>query len=1487
MDIELNQLETCLDALEEQEVALLSWGDCDGFFSDGEVLAVLERILPEHDPEIAKIELLEHGMLFEVPHLQGVTAFRTRMGEAVHLYRNLRQWFHNKPVEQSRSLVSDYRFVRRPRSYPERVLDPQLLLVEWQEEVSLGEIELQAMQQLLAPLTRFRLSGFQDRGTRRICKAWLRHNSELHRATGATGTIVCAGTGSGKTLCFYLPALAMLAAEICSDPGSRVRILAIYPRKELLKDQFSETWNQCRKLDGLIQGKVGRKLRIGAFFGDTPYSTDTALAEVKKQSKTGLPFDLLRCGKIGCSGTMVWTKSSMEHKQEELICNICGHQVSDDEVGLSRQSLSKQPPDILFTTTEMLNQHLGNNFQNHLFGVGHDLQGPPLVLLDEVHTYSGNSGAQTAFLLRRWMQRAYCRPHFVGLSATLTDAETFFADLIGSDTAKVELVEPRDDEIEDKGAEYLLALRGDPVSQTALLSTTIQTGMLTRRMLDPVRHGKSKGTWGAKTFIFTDDLDVTNRLYHQLCDAEGWQTSYHGLRPNGIPLAHLREPDFRQSKIALGQNWRVAQDVGHSLSVDDRAVVARTSSQDAGVDANAEVIVATASLEVGFNDPLVGAVIQHKAPRDVASYLQRKGRAGRPKSMRPWMLVILSEFGRDRVTFQRYEDLISPEIKHQRLPIHNGHIQKMQAAMATLDWMSTRLGNVAIWSVLKSPQRYEGHCRTLTELVKAILEPGETQEKYILYLSWALYLGEKDIQRILWAPPRSIMLEFLPTLHRLLTTKWRRQGKEWEELTRNRSPIPQFIPDALFSKLNLPTLGIALERGTESSTIWESLNFYQGLREFAPGRISKRYAISSNYDADWLVPADFQPIADTVQRVPFEVNDAFGDRVEVVGEVITEEGKELRVIMPNEIHTRHLTPQLNLTEKSNASLRWQVVFNATSQEPLVHEPPMGCWRKVLHDITFHTHGQMTPLEVTRYSTGSLASLRFKNGAGTYVHFDWQMDGKEIGIGDRQWVDGVKIRFNISSDTLTELMTDSANMRALRPVFFQHCVNLLPCFENDSFTANWITECFLAALANELGKIPPTEELNPSEYVQNGLATLRTESGLERLRAIPYSLFQPDEQQTEEDLTLHEKLSRHFSSQEFLSQICQCADALWKSPDSLPGFEEWLQTVLANTMAAACQQMLCVLLPDVEERAIVVDALWVKDVLEIWLTETESGGSGIINRVSQAYYEDPILVLNILLRCLQPSDYEKIDYDLFELLQAIASENPLQQAVKDVRNAQGHTERRHATIRLKKYLVDSGFALSHSFMSVLFSRVLRPGSSQKTDANLLNLLQSWRQLEIHSGLEWGLNVAGHTLAARSFTESVSLATLFERFCLFQGMLWPRGSNIRQSELSYYSPFLNGPPHTERLLGAVLFDDDTPQVHYQDETWLVEVHEALRQFGRVDFYIERSATEGVSSVIARLQSKAFEHLGLLLYPRVRGARREDGQIVLQIEMAEMLQ
>ncbi|SEI52081.1 protein DpdJ [Paraburkholderia diazotrophica] len=1488
MTISLPDLRRCLDKFEEIESTLLTWGDTGGMFSEAEVKAVLVAEMPENDPLDVLIELERHAMLVESPHPEGLEKmYRTRMGEAAHLYRSSRQWFLNKPIDQSKTLVSDFRFIRRTRGYPRRDRDANQFVARVLENAPSAEVNSrkETMRALLddegAP---FSLSGFQERATGRILKAWDHHR---RGAAQPTGTIVCAGTGSGKTLAFYLPAITALSAEVSVDDRRRVRILAVYPRRELLKDQFMETWAQCRKLDSVTH-LHGRKIRIAALFGDTP--KDVAKAYASAAEKRGnLSFDLMRCPTKGCDGKMEWRFEALKSGIEKLQCNKCSHSVTSDEVALTRESQAKLPPDILFTTTEMLNEHLSNFRLNHLFGVGQHA-GPNLVLLDEVHTYGGSSGAQSAFLLRRWMKRSNCRPHFVGLSATLADATSFFSELIGAKAEHVELVEPLKEELEDSGAEYLMVLRGDPVSQTALLSTTIQASMLTRRVLDN-HDRRSEGTWGTKAFIFTDDLDVNNRLYHQLADAEGWQTSFRGLTPTKPTLASLRglqiglDRTGRLKRVRFGQDWRVGLSIGHSMRADDRAKVGRTSSQDAGVDSSAELIVATSSLEVGFNDPSVGAVLQHKAPRDMASYLQRKGRAGRSRSMRPWMIVVLSDYGRDRVAFQRYEDLLDPVIKGSRLPLSNIHIQKMQGAMAALDWISLQLGHGSLVSILKYPKKREADLAKIQSLIEKVFVPGDVQDQMVKYIKDALRVDEAAMQKILWASPRSLMLEFLPSLRRQISTSWAEYGTLWKGLPHGRSPSPEFIPDALFAALNVPSLFVSLERGSKSVPVWEGLAFFQGLREFAPGRISKRFATDSNLDTDWLVPPAFAPTPNVEEFVDFEIADAFGESIVEEAEVETGACANIRVLRPMEIHTRKLDRRLQLSEKSHAQTLWGVQFAVPDATP-VYPSPSGSWENSLADVTFCMHQHMTQLEVVRYSLGATASLRFKDGSEAQTTFEWKRNGTPVAIGARQWVDGARFRFRLQNETIARGLEDECVLRALRPVLFRQQLLSLDHFRRDPFLADWVSECFMAALLSEVFDLAGSELTN-SPTLREAIQRLRQPDGIERLRAIPGSLFQPDDADHNAiEQELQAALREILSNDHFLDALFGCSDLLWREGAEIGTLVATAREILANTLAATVQQALCILLPDVDERSLLADVVWKEECLEVFLSEIEPGGAGIIGRLSEQYFDDPMRVLNVITRVLQPSDYEQIDYDLYDLLSRSNSKPEIRASLASLRSSLDMKHRREANERFRKIVGDEGFALSHSFLSVLHSRILRPGSSAETDKNILSLLHKWRTIEATSRIEWPLNVAAHALARAQLGPDVQTAQLFRTYCNFQGLLWPRGHTVRQSALNYYSPFSRSPLRTERLLAAKLFEDHAPRVEFS-ENYLRELHAALTNAGRAELVVSRSQQGQILRTLGEIQVKPVDHLGLLLYPRIAGLRRELGAVVLRIELGEALQ
>src|SRR5262249_48505824 len=154
----------------------------------------------------------------------------------------------------------------------------------------------------------------------------------------------------------------------------------------------------------------------------------------------------------GDPGELLWSDDDRVSGSEQLVCVKCHTALPDGTLALTRRSIQDEPPDLLFTTTEMLNRHSSSPGLGRVMGwTGQNA--PSLVLLDEVHTYSGVHGAQVALLLRRWRHAAKRPVTMVGLSATLKNARRFFAELTGLWPDQVEYVTPAPGAMIEEGRE--------------------------------------------------------------------------------------------------------------------------------------------------------------------------------------------------------------------------------------------------------------------------------------------------------------------------------------------------------------------------------------------------------------------------------------------------------------------------------------------------------------------------------------------------------------------------------------------------------------------------------------------------------------------------------------------------------------------------------------------------------------------------------------------------------------------------------------------------------------------------------------------------------------------------------------------------------------------------------------------------------------------------------------------------------------------------
>jgi superfamily II DNA or RNA helicase len=1497
-----------LDELEDRESALLTWGNTQGYFSENELTELIESIVGEaEDPYDVIDEMLAKGLIVSWADVEsGEERYRSRMAEGVRLFSTLRQMFpkHAKgdAWKQAATLVSDYRFMRRKRKYPQRNLSIDDVINSLGNSIGLSSSEGDLLKELLRNKSSYYdLAAFQLRA----CKSVLLGV----RSKRPSGSIVCAGTGSGKTLAFYLPALTHIANEKIARRGGHVQALAIYPRNELLKDQFMETWRQVRKLDASLIDKGVPKIRIGAYFGMAP----TSAFSVEKMEKGwrnipgGVICEYIPCPSENCTGRMVWHDSDRDNGDERLSCEFCSQTIESDEISLTRNSMHKCPPDLLFTSTEMLNRHMGNPNTRHIFGIGDRIKAPSLILLDEVHTYSGVGGAQVAMLLRRWCHLSKGKPHFVGLSATLEQAPRFFASLIGLKEHFVVEVSPAEGEMEQEGAEYMLALRGDPASSSSLLSTTIQASMLAKRIMDNGLDPKSAGLFGTRSFVFTDDIDVINRLYFQLLDAEG-RKSNGSVNAGKQPLASLRSPvTADDEQFEFGQNWILSNQIGHSLDTDDRANVKRTSSQDAGVDQEADVIVATASLEVGFNDPTVGVVIQHKAPRDNAQFLQRKGRAGRQREMRPWTVVVLSDYGRDRMAFQSYEDLFNPELKARRLPVHNSYVMRIQAAFAAMDWLSQRSSVVStssrggLWNDLSCPQRGSKRQAAVKKEVEEVLSNPSRSSELVEFVSKALGLNSSNLEHnrlldsIFWQPPRAIMTAFLPTILRRLTTNWEKNGEQEADNCRKNAPMPEFVPSALFNDLCLPELEINLagenQSGYDGSPLMPIL---QGMRDFAPGRVSKRFAMDHIMQKHWVIPQTFTvPVAGDYQ---FPITDYCPEeRLDLMGECLIETGAGVETIpsyRPYEVKASTPPTEWRLLDTTQAFLNWHTEIRPPVDRDTAELPERNAWRNIFSGIEFFTHHKHRPVEVIRLTTGSQAELKFEGDTpSASVNFAFMHQGKPASLAFSLWVDAVAFRCQLPKLDMDLLQQDPELLAGIRTARFIDEVRNDSTLTENVFLGGWLAESMLAGLC--------CEAVLSQSTLEQACNALLDGSAQVPLQDIPTRIFQtlPGVAGEEGEQDLQQNLSELLGRAGVLAKLVKWAELLWEQPDN--SWLKWVNQCFQNTLGGALKQTAMQLCQDADEQDIILDldpgparrAQLKENSMEIWLSETTVGGGGIIEQIQQVYGENPKRFFELLDFNLRAGDYEVMDNHIFELLEKLKGESTLTHRMQAMRNASDHQSQLSAQNELLGALQKSGFMTSHSFMSAVNTRLLRPKSDQLQDELLYELQHDWRAQESRLGIEVPQRVYAFSCSLNTQLDNklpgatqVQGDALSWRFNVINGLLWPRGYAVRDAHLTYYNPYAFAGP-TERLLVKAFTGETCATVTYSEPDWLDKCHHLLEMKGRCE--LVATADQNISNALAELLVKPVDMYGLFFYPRVSAVRRDQQDLHIQLEIVEAIQ
>ncbi|HNW47173.1 MAG TPA: DEAD/DEAH box helicase [Thermotogota bacterium] len=203
-----------------------------------------------------------------------------------------------------------------------------------------------------------------------------RHQEEAVRsALSGSPTLVSTGTGSGKTEAFLIPIFHYAKRH----PAAQLQALLLYPMNALVNDQLM----RLRRL------LAGTGISFARYTGDTP---ETAPSSINRLSLSRR-----------------FTESERAEVESGTLFPY--------EERLSREEIRAKPPNILLTNYKQLEYLLVRN-KDLAFFRSADLNA---IVLDEVHTYTGDLGSEVACLLRRL--RALVPESsaltFIGTSATV------------------------------------------------------------------------------------------------------------------------------------------------------------------------------------------------------------------------------------------------------------------------------------------------------------------------------------------------------------------------------------------------------------------------------------------------------------------------------------------------------------------------------------------------------------------------------------------------------------------------------------------------------------------------------------------------------------------------------------------------------------------------------------------------------------------------------------------------------------------------------------------------------------------------------------------------------------------------------------------------------------------------------------------------------------------------------------------------------------
>ena len=489
-----------------------------------------------------------------------------------------------------------------------------------------------------------------------------------------------------------------------------------------------------------------------------------------------------------------------------------------------------------------------------------------------------------------------------------------------------------------------------------------------------------------------------------------------------------------------------------------------------------------------------------------------------------------------------------------------------------------------------------------------------------------------------------------------------------------------------------------------------------------------------------------------------------------------------------------------------------------------------------------------------------------------------------------------------SPSIACAQSDGAVQRAARTARFAweaQYGDALASVEENPFLRGWLAQIFQVAAC------AISQERECDLVTAFDLLVDPTEG--QRLQGVLTVIFQsPDAPDDDEEQPLHAReprlrqaLSMSLGNPDTLQALKELGLKMLTGPIDAQ-WDMWLRQALMHTLGAAILDAIQQACPqvDTEELAVDIDAGpredgSMREASELWLSEINPGGNGLIEQVVDAIATDAVHFYRGIEAALGPSEFEQIDLQLRDFVGRIGQQpvdENLLVLTQSVRNATSSRQAQEYLASLRTLLAERGHAVFHGYVSALSSRILRPDTPPALDQLLAEMLSRWETLEERLGVEVDARVVCALFSTDVRIDEAFVQAGYDlpshnqetwRFGMLLGVIWARGHALRANSLPLPARFSDAPAVTERLLLAAWLSAPDELILATDPHWLQTLHGRLVQHGRAVVTLSPDVVL-LNSVMASLVTSPVQLEYLNVYPRITSVVRRQGEIQLHLEL-----